>query len=206
MVYNTARHPEALRSVPGARAVCGSMPSGLGRRHSHGSLTAYRNHARWAHETDSWRRCTLRASQRCLAWRIDELRHVLHGRGRGWYMRLVRQIATRPRVVACGVQGPMICNLRCVCAGVAWPCALRRLRGLVSLHSAGGQAGGCARPACARCVGGALRLAKPLVCAPRRVGPARSTAPVFRGSDLRLRFPLFSFLFFGVFVSFFWFL
>ena len=184
MVYDTARHPEALRSVPGARAVCGSMPSGLGRRHPHGSLTAYRNHARWAHETDSWRRCTLRvpampgvAYRRTSArpaWPRSRLvhaagsadRHATTG-GRVWCAR-TNDMQFAVRVCRCGVALRLGDSAR-----------------LVSLHSAGGQAGGCARPACARCVGGALRLAKPLVCAPRRVGPARSMAPVFRGFGFR---------------------
>ena len=158
------------------------MPSGLGRRHPHGSLTAYRNHARWAHETDSWRRCTLRVpAMPGVAYRRTSARpawprsRLVHAAGSA-----DPQATTGGR--ACGVQGPRICNLRCVCAGVAWPCALATAR-LVSAF--GWRPGRRVRPACVRAVrgavGGALRLAKPLVCAvpraqpaarpPRRVGP-----------------------------------
>jgi hypothetical protein len=182
MVYNTARRPEALRSVPGARAVCGSMPSGLGRRHPHGSLTAYRNHARWAHETDSWRRCTLRVpAMPGVAYRRTSARPA-------WpRSRLVHAAGSAdPHATtggrACGVQGPRICNLRCVCAGVAWPCALATAR-LVSAF--GWRPGRRVRPACVRAVRGRGVAACQAACLCRAACAARRAAPAPRRSPLR---------------------
>ena len=181
MVYNTARHPEALRSVPGARAVCGSMPSGLGRRHSHGSLTAYRNHARWAHETDSWRRCTLRVpAMPGVAYRRTSARpawprsRLVHAAGSA------DRHATTGGRVWCARTNDMQFAVRVCRCGVAL-----RLGDCASGFSAfGWRPGRRVRPACVRAVRGRGVAACQAAClcpAPRRSRPLHGTRfPRFR--------------------------